>query len=172
MAKVKISNDKGLHQVAGSGFQVSATSLIEGQIQGARRPPIEAAPNATLTAGDCGAIVYMSASNSVNGTIDLPTAAAAGAGWYADFILSARNTLPVYIDTQADTTLLFTYQEDGGADGHGKTVATERTLVIAGNVAAGAEFKVVSDGTNYFAHGFATTHPNLSGSGDAPEDIA
>ena len=114
----------------------------------------------------------MSASNSVTGTIDLPTAAAAGPGWYADFILSAGNTFPVYIDTQEDTTLLFTYQEDGGADGHGKTVATERTLILHENVAAGAEFKIATDGTSYYAHGFATTHPNISGSGDAPEDVS
>ena len=165
MPRVKISKSKGLEQVQGNGVQVDVAATIEG-VSNYRRHAKNITAATTLTAADSGIIAFISASNSVTCSIDLPTAAAAGAGWYADFIVADDNNYPVYIDTQADSTLLFTYMEDGGADGHGITVATERTLVFTADCGAGPRIEMVSDGTNYFAHGFCVTAAHISGSGD------
>lgn len=175
MPKVKISKKKGLEQVQGSGLVVTSVAEFQDSIHGNRRPTKSVAVSTagtdlTLTSADCGVICYISASNAATGSIELPTAAAAGAGWFADFMVQHDNNFPVYLDTQADSTLLFTHMEDGGTDGHGATVATERTLVFTADCGSGPKIEVVSDGTNYFAHGFCVTTAQISGSGDQLPD--
>ena len=167
MPKIKVTNDQGLEQLPGSGMLVTPETTINGSVS-MRRRTMAVTGAKTLTADDSGIVLFVSASSTAAIAIDLPTAAAAGAGWFADFIITNDNDTATNIDTQADSTLFFSYNADGGADGHGITVATERTIAFATNTTKNAKIEIVSDGSVYYAHGFSGTAAELTGSGDAP----
>ena len=157
MPKVKITKKNGIIQEKGSGLTVEGKTVLNGAIASIRRKVITWAADKTLATTDSGALVFCDQQDTAI-DLELPTAAAAGAGWYIDVIVNTASTAASHIDFQADTALVNVHVADGGTD----SISASATLVkqsvnFTANATLNSEFNIVSDGTKYYARGFTGT---------------
>ena len=160
MPKVTISPSQGIVQEPGSGLTIKSDLAVWGQCVH-RRPVIEWTADKTLTDADAGAIVFCTQTGTAI-DLELPTAAAAGAGWFIDVYLKAASTAAANIDTQADTTLAFIHLADGHTDSNAKTVQEKQTLILSANATKNSRWNIVSNGSIYLARGFSGTGNELT----------
>ena len=119
----------------------------------ADRKKIEAlAADKTVEVSDCGTIFICSAAI----TLTLPTAAAAGKGWWVR-VVKATAASGGAISVTATSTL------DGvGVDGNGVGIFLQDDFTLHTDGNQGSLVEIVSDGTQYWAWGVADTANGFS----------
>tara|TARA_R100001443_G_scaffold113906_2_gene129188 strand:+ start:798 stop:1229 length:432 start_codon:yes stop_codon:yes gene_type:complete len=110
----------------------------------------------TLTAADSGKVFTISQASAYS--ITLPTAAAAGAGWNAKFILTsaASNAVKVIPNSAEDTLIGLIVSADSSGGESAESGVDE--LVWASGAAVGDWAELVCDGQNYYV--FGAQHDN------------
>jgi len=110
----------------------------------------------TLTAADSGKVFTIDQSSAYS--ITLPTAAAAGAGWNAKFILTtaASNAVEV-IPNSAEDTLIGMIASADSSGGESAESGVDQ-LIWASGAAVGDWAELVCDGLNYYV--FGAQHDN------------
>ena len=105
----------------------------------------------TLTAADSGKVFTIDQSSAYS--ITLPTAAAAGAGWHAKFILTtaASNAVEVIPNSAEDTLIGMIGSADGAAAESAESGVDQ--LVWASGAAVGDWAELVCDGLNFYVSG-------------------
>ena len=157
MAKVVIDNKSGLVQSPqGTGVTIKNDCQFKKQTS-LRRRTIAWTADKTLTSKDSGAIVLCTQTSTAI-DLELPTAAAAGAGWFIDVFLTTASTAAAHVDFQADTALVNVHVADGGTD----SISTSATLVkqsvnLTANATTNTQLTIMSDGTKYYCRGFTGT---------------
>lgn len=107
----------------------------------------------TLTANDSGKIFTLDQDASFN--ITLPTAANAGAGWHAKFILTdaGSGTVKVIPDSSEDTLIGMIAPADDGAIGASAESGVDELVWVAATAAPGDWAELMCDGNNYYVYG-------------------
>ena len=105
----------------------------------------------TLTAADSGKVFTIDQSSAYS--ITLPTAAAAGAGWHAKFILTtaASNAVEVIPNSAEDTLIGMIGSADGAAAESAESGVDQ--LIWASGAAVGDWAELVCDGLNFYVSG-------------------
>ena len=106
----------------------------------------------TLTAADSGKVFTIDQSSAYS--ITLPTAAAAGAGWHAKFILTtaASNAVEVIPNSAEDTLIgMIPTAADGTASASAESGVDQ--LIWASGAAVGDWAELVCDGLNFYVSG-------------------
>ena len=105
----------------------------------------------TLTAADSGKVFTIDQSSAYS--ITLPTAAAAGAGWHAKFILTtaASNAVEVIPNSAEDTLIGMIGSADGTAAESAESGVDQ--LIWASGAAVGDWAELVCDGLNFYVSG-------------------
>ena len=107
----------------------------------------------TLTANDSGKVFTLDQDASFS--ITLPTAAAAGAGWHAKFILTdaGSGTVKVIPNSAEDTLIgMITTAADGAASPSAES-GVDELIWVASTAAPGDWAEIVCDGKNYYVYG-------------------
>ena len=106
----------------------------------------------TLTANDSGKIFTLDQDASFD--ITLPTAANAGAGWHAKFILTdaGSGTVKVIPDSSEDTLIGMIASADGAAAESAES-GVDELVWVASTAAPGDWAELVCDGNNYYVNG-------------------
>ena len=105
----------------------------------------------TLTAADSGKIFTIDQGSAFS--ITLPTAAAAGAGWHAKFILTTADSNAVeVIPNSAEDTLIGMITSADGADSESAESGVDQ-FVWASGAAVGDWAELVCDGSNFYVSG-------------------
>ena len=106
----------------------------------------------TLTANDSGKIFTLDQDASFN--ITLPTAANAGAGWHAKFILTdaGSGTVKVIPDSSEDTLIGMIASADGAAAESAES-GVDELIWVASTAAPGDWAELMCDGSNYYVYG-------------------
>ena len=106
----------------------------------------------TLTANDSGKVFTLDQDASFN--ITLPTAAAAGAGWHAKFILTddGSGTVKVIPNSAEDTLIGMVVSAAGGAAASAES-GVDELIWVASTAAPGDWAEIVCDGKNYYVYG-------------------
>ena len=156
MPKVRYTASKGLFQESGSGV-----ALVDPSGVTMRRKVIAWTADKTLTSADSGALVFCTQTSTAI-DLEIPTAAAAGSGWFVDVILKTASTAAANIDTQADSSLVFIHCADGGTDSAADTVETKRTISFSADATVNSRINIVSDGSVYFVRGFTGTTAEIA----------
>ena len=156
MPKVVIDNKSGLVQSPGTGVTIKNDCQFRKQTS-LRRRVISWTADKTLTRTDSGALVMCTQTGTAI-DLELPTAAAAGPGWFIDVYLTTASTAAAHIDFQADTAQVDVHVADGGAD----SISTSATLVkqsvnLTANATTNTKLTIFSDGTKYYCRGFTGT---------------
>jgi len=109
----------------------------------------------TLTADDSGTTFFLATGSGF--TVTLPTPAAAGAGWRAEFIVTeVPDTAPGYvISSSAGAQVLFGTVMDSAAGAVDTTTGTGKDVITFVNAEAGVGDRVslLCDGTNFHIQG-------------------
>ncbi len=107
----------------------------------------------TLTANDSGKIFTLDQDASFN--ITLPTAANAGAGWHAKFILTdaGSGTVKVIPDSSEDTLIGMIAPADDGTTGASAESGVDELVWVASTAAPGDWAELMCDGNNYYVYG-------------------
>ena len=107
----------------------------------------------TLTANDSGKIFTLDQDASFS--ITLPTAANAGAGWHAKFILTnaGSGTVKVIPDSSEDTLIGMIAPADDGAAGASAESGVDELIWVADTAASGDWAELMCDGNNYYVYG-------------------
>ena len=106
----------------------------------------------TLTAADSGKVFTLDQDASFD--ITLPTAAAAGAGWHARFILTdaGSGTVKVIPDSSEDTLIGMIVSADGAAAESAES-GVDELIWVASTAAPGDWAELICDGNNYYVYG-------------------
>jgi len=106
----------------------------------------------TLTAADSGKVFTLDQDASFD--ITLPTAAAAGAGWNARFILTdaGSGTVKVIPDSSEDTLIGMIVSADGAAAESAES-GVDELIWVASTAAPGDWAELICDGNNYYVYG-------------------
>ena len=107
----------------------------------------------TLTANDSGKVFTLDQDASFD--ITLPTAAAAGAGWHAKFILTdaGSGTVKVIPNSAEDTLIgMITTAADGTASPSAES-GVDELIWVASTAAPGDWAELVCDGSNFYVFG-------------------
>tara|TARA_R100000231_G_C5275554_1_gene149978 strand:+ start:65 stop:733 length:669 start_codon:yes stop_codon:yes gene_type:complete len=88
--------------------------------------------------------------------ITLPTVAAAGSGWYADFIINdeGANAVTIVPDASEDTVIGFVMSGDGGSGNSTDSTAVDEIKFISG-AQQGDRVSIFCDGVKFFAYAMA-----------------
>tara|TARA_R100000664_G_scaffold276_2_gene856 strand:- start:498 stop:935 length:438 start_codon:yes stop_codon:yes gene_type:complete len=107
----------------------------------------------TLTANDSGKIFTLDQDASFD--ITLPTAANAGAGWHAKFILTdaGSGTVKVIPDSSEDTLIGMIAPADDGTAGASAESGVDELIWVASTAAPGDWAELMCDGSNYYVYG-------------------
>ena len=141
MPKVVYTPEKGLVEEQGNGFDVTASG--SGFVW--RKAVVDgSAGNVTLTAADCGSVVFVSGGAR---TVNLPTVSAAGVGFHVTVYAASAHA---HVLQSGTDDVLHGALIDGG---DGSTVAyapiASKDKVTLANPRIGDRFDVVCDGTSY-----------------------
>ena len=106
----------------------------------------------TLTVGDYGKVFTLDQDSSFD--ITLPTAAIAGAGWNAKFILTdaGSGTVKVIPDSSEDTLIGMIVSADGAAAESAES-GVDELIWVASTAAPGDWAEIVCDGSNFYVSG-------------------
>ena len=106
----------------------------------------------TLTANDSGKVFTLDQDASFN--ITLPTAAAAGAGWHAKFILTddGSGTVKVIPNSAEDTLIGMVLSAAGGAAASAEA-GVDELIWVASTAKPGDWAELVCDGSNFYVFG-------------------
>ena len=106
----------------------------------------------TLTVGDSGKVFTLDQDSSFD--ITLPTAAIAGAGWNAKFILTdaGSGTVKVIPDSSEDTLIGMIVSADGAAAESAES-GVDELIWVASTAAPGDWAEIVCDGSNFYVSG-------------------
>ena len=106
----------------------------------------------TLTANDSGKVFTLDQDASFN--ITLPTAAAAGAGWHAKFILTddGSGTVKVIPNSAEDTLIGMVLSAAGGAAAS-QEAGVDELIWVASTAKPGDWAELVCDGSNFYVFG-------------------
>ena len=106
----------------------------------------------TLTANDSGKVFTLDQDASFN--ITLPTAAAAGAGWHAKFILTddGSGTVKVIPNSAEDTLIGMVVSAAGGAAASAEA-GVDELIWVASTAKPGDWAELVCDGSNFYVFG-------------------
>lgn len=115
----------------------------------------------TVEVAECGTIFILNANGG--GTVTLPNASDAGNGWWAKFILGAKNGAAVWninaTDADGDNMHNIVVDEAGGnEDSHGGT-AGDQVIFTANTGEIGCQVEVVTDGSKWYC----LSHSNAAG---------
>ena len=115
----------------------------------------------TVEVAECGTIFILNANGG--GTVTLPNASDAGNGWWAKFILGAKNAAAVWninaTDADGDNMHNIVVDEAGGnEDSHGGT-AGDQVIFTANTGEIGCQVEVVTDGSKWYC----LSHSNAAG---------
>tara|TARA_B100001939_G_C16920577_1_gene609131 strand:+ start:118 stop:552 length:435 start_codon:yes stop_codon:yes gene_type:complete len=106
----------------------------------------------TLTAADSGKVFILSQADAYS--VTLPTAAAAGAGWSAKFVLGTAGSNAVeVIPNSAEDTLIGTVVSADGAAGASAESGVDQLIWVASTAAVGDSAEIVCDGLNFYVSG-------------------
>jgi len=116
----------------------------------------------TIEVADCGTVFAMTAAGNdayEGATITLPTIAAAGAGWWARFVLvndiaadgSDNNNILIQDASGDSSTMVVHLPADAAVDGAGEPAGASVTFV-EGAAEAGDEAEFVCTGTRWLCH--------------------
>ena len=106
----------------------------------------------TLTANDSGKVFTLDQDASFD--ITLPTAAAAGAGWHAKFILTddGSGTVKVIPNSAEDTLIGMVLSAAGGAAASAEA-GVDELIWVASTAKPGDWAELVCDGSNFYVFG-------------------
>ena len=106
----------------------------------------------TLTANDSGKVFTLDQDASFD--ITLPTAAAAGAGWHAKFILTddGSGTVKVIPNSAEDTLIGMVVSAAGGAAASAEA-GVDELIWVASTAKPGDWAELVCDGSNFYVFG-------------------
>ena len=106
----------------------------------------------TLTVGDSGKVFTLDQDSSFD--ITLPTAAIAGAGWNAKFILTdaGSGTVKVIPDSSEDTLIGMIESIDTSAGASAES-GVDELIWVASTAAPGDWAEIVCDGSNFYVSG-------------------
>jgi len=106
----------------------------------------------TLTANDSGKVFTLDQDASFN--ITLPTAAAAGVGWHAKFILTddGSGTVKVIPNSAEDTLIGMVLSAAGGAAASAEA-GVDELIWVASTAKPGDWAELVCDGSNFYVFG-------------------
>ena len=111
----------------------------------------------TLLSEDSGKTFYMTQSV----VVDLPTAAAAGAGWNAEFIVQAAPiTAPGYYLSSSDSSNIYGAVATDGANAI--VTAADVITFVNGESKIGDRITLNCDGTNFYAQGVASASAGVT----------
>ena len=115
---------------------------------------VEALTSATaLEREDSGKVFTLTQASAHSHT--LPTAADAGAGWHAKFVLvtAGGNAVKVIPDATEDTVIGMIPPSDDGTAGVSAEAGVDEIIWVASTAAAGDWVELVCDGSNFYASG-------------------
>ena len=141
MPKVIYTPSKGLYQARGGGVDLSVS---DGGVVWRKNVIDGSGGNVTLTSADSGSVVFVSGGAR---TVNLPTVAAAEAGWEINVYAASAHA---HVLQSGTDDILQGCNIDGG---NGSTVAyapiTNQDKVTLANPRIGDRFDVWCDGTNF-----------------------
>jgi hypothetical protein len=149
-----VNNEVKLKRQTSKDFYTSIYKTPSQPIDTTSRPsPRQLVPN------DSGKIFFITGALQAN----LPPAAEAGAGWNAEFILSAAPAVaPGYVISSSDTNNIHgnitTDASNIMSEGTGKDVVT----FINGEATTGDRVKLQCDGTNFYVQGFVSASAGIT----------
>ena len=117
--------------------------------------------NKTVTVADCGTLFMLNNASGLSAIV-LPSAASAGNGWWAHFVVATDPGSNDYVIDTADgedTVVALGFfskvSTDGGADGDTATASDKITFDGGNGSVIGDKVEIYCDGSMFYAYGFS-----------------
>ncbi len=154
MPKVIINDSQGLKQTSGSGIEISSDLDMSSELRGAKKDIL--ATTVTLTLADSGAALVPLGPAK---TYTLPAVADA-AGFNVTFFAGSANAHKIQALSAVLQGAIF-FGADG-ANTVGRVTVTNTTSITLDAGTIGDYMTIISDGTNYYVHGWTSNDVSLT----------
>jgi len=131
----------------------------------AQRKKVQAlgATATTITVADCGTEFTLTQGAAVDHT--LPTAASAGAGWWASFTLITAASNDVDIVSADGDDIILCSVDGAGATGAMSNTPNDKVTFVSGTALAGDNIYIWCDGSNWYARSLSAANGGVIASG-------